>query len=200
MSREAWVSVVLFPAGLAAMLGLSGWLWITAALALAFLYCQSRMLPAARGIPAWRSSWFSPLFLLTAGCEGLGIFLLLGLVHARVTSATLLVFVLLLALRMLVWRRYRNDVDASLATRARSALDLAGRRLLIVGSVLPCLLLAIALLLSTPAALLLTAVAGACAAWAGANLKYALVTRASFNQGFALLKIPVRGVRDRQQH
>jgi phenylacetyl-CoA:acceptor oxidoreductase subunit 2 len=199
MSREAWVSVVLFPAGLAAMLGLSGWLWITAALALAFLYCQSRMLPAARGIPAWRSSWFSPLFLLTAGCEGFGIFLLLGLVHARVTSAALLVFVLLLALRMLVWRRYRNDVDASLATRARSALALAGRRLLIVGSVLPCLLLAIAWLLSTPAAMLLTAVAGACAAWAGANLKYTLVTRASFNQGFALLKIPVRGVRDKQQ-
>jgi phenylacetyl-CoA:acceptor oxidoreductase subunit 2 len=195
MSREAWVSVVLFPAGLAAMLGLSGWLWISAALALAFLYCQSRMLPAARGIPAWRSSWFSPLFLLTAACEGCGIFLLLGLVHARVTSAALLAFVLLLALRMLAWRRYRKDVDASLVARARSALDLAGRRLLMVGSILPCVLLGLAWLLSAP---LLAAVAGACAAWAGANLKYTLVTRASFNQGFALLKIPVRGVRDKQ--
>ncbi len=198
MSREAWVSVVLFPAGLAAMLGLSGWLWITAALALAFLYCQSRMLPAARGIPAWRSSWFSPLFLLTAACEGCGIFLLLGLVNGGVTSAALLALVLLLALRMLVWRRYRSDVDASLAARARSSLDLAGRRLLIVGSILPCVLLGLAWLLSAPLATLLAAVAGACAAWAGANLKYTLVTRASFNQGFALLKIPVRGVRDKQ--
>ncbi|MEI8030155.1 MAG: DmsC/YnfH family molybdoenzyme membrane anchor subunit [Comamonadaceae bacterium] len=198
MSREAWVSVVLFPAGLAAMLGLSGWLWITAALALAFLYCQSRMLPAARGIPAWRSSWFSLLFLLTAACEGCGIFLLLGLVHGGVTSTALLAFVLLLALRMQVWRRYRSDVDASLATRARSALDLAGRRLLIVGSILPCVLLGLAWLLSAPLATLLAAVAGACAAWAGANLKYTLVTRASFNQGFALVKIPVRGVRDKQ--
>jgi phenylacetyl-CoA:acceptor oxidoreductase subunit 2 len=198
MSREAWVSVVLFPAGLAAMLGLSGWLWITAALALVFLYCQSRMLPAARGIPAWRSSWFSPLFLLTAACEGCGIFLLLVLVHAGVTSAALLAFVLLLGLRMLVWRRYRSDVDASLAARARSALDMAGRRLLMIGSILPCILLGLAWLLSAPLATLLTAVAGACAAWAGANLKYTLVTRASFNQGFALLKIPVRGVRDKQ--
>jgi phenylacetyl-CoA:acceptor oxidoreductase subunit 2 len=198
MSREAWVSVVLFPAGLAAMLGVSGWLWISAALALAFLYCQSRMLPAARGIPAWRSSWFSPLFLLTAGCEGCGIFLLLGLVHSRITGVALLAFVLLLLLRLLVWQRYRIDVDANLVARARSALDLAGRRLLIVGSILPCILLGLAWLLSAQLTTLLAAVAGACAAWAGANLKYTLVTRASFNQGFALLKIPVRGVRDKQ--
>ena len=65
MSREAWVSVALFPAGLAALLGLSGAIWLTAALALAFLYCQSRMLPAARGIPAWRSPWFSAFIMLT---------------------------------------------------------------------------------------------------------------------------------------
>ena len=37
--------------------------------------------------------------------------------------------------------------------------------------------------------------AGASAAVAGATLKYTLVTRASFNQGFALSKLPVRGVR-----
>ena len=37
MSREAIISVVLFPAGLAAMLGFAGWLWVTAALALGFL-------------------------------------------------------------------------------------------------------------------------------------------------------------------
>ena len=68
MSREAFVGAVLFPAGLAAMLGWSGWLWVTAALALLFLYCQSRMLPASRGIPAWRSGLMSPLFLVTGWC------------------------------------------------------------------------------------------------------------------------------------
>jgi phenylacetyl-CoA:acceptor oxidoreductase 26-kDa subunit len=196
MSREAIVSVVLFPAGLAAMLGFAGWLWVTTALALGFLYCQSRMLPAARGIPAWRSRWISPFFLLTAACEGCGIFLLFGPLHSRVTPVLLLTFVLLLVLRLLVWRRYRSDVDASLAARARSALDLAGSRLLLLGGIAPVLLIGLAWLLPAPLAGLLAAVAGAGAAWAGGYIKYALVTRAAFNQGFALFRIPVRGVRD----
>ena len=192
MSREAFVGLLLFPAGLAAMLGVPGWNWITAALALVFLYCQSRMLPAARGIPAWRSGLFSPLFLLTAGCEGLGIFMLLGLFFAPVTSAALIAFAVLLALRVLVWLRYRSDVDASLAAPARRALDLAWQRLSMVGTSVPMVLLLIGAWLNQPLTL---ALAGACAAWAGASLKFTLVTRASYNQGFALSKMPVRGVR-----
>ena len=193
MSREAFVGLLLFPAGLAAMLGVPGWNWITAALALVFLYCQSRMLPAARGIPAWRSGLFSPLFLLTAGCEGLGIFMLLGLFFAPVTSAALIAFAVLLALRVLVWLRYRSDVDASLAAPARRALDLAWQRLSMVGTSVPMVLLLIGAWLNQPLTL---ALAGACAAWAGASLKFTLVTRASYNQGFALSKMPVRGVRN----
>lgn len=195
MSREAFVGAVLFPAGLAAMLGWSGWLWVTAALALLFLYCQSRMLPAARGIPAWRSGLMSPLFLITGWCEGCGIFLLLGFLHGGVSSAMPIVFVALLVLRLLVWGRYRGSVDDSLAVRARRALDLTGRRLLWLGSVVPLVLLALGWLLGAWAQPLLLALAGACAAGAGGYLKYMLVTRASFNQGFALTSMPVRGVR-----
>jgi len=33
------------------------------------------------------------------------------------------------------------------------------------------------------------------AALAGSRVKHALVTRASFNQGFALARLPVRGAR-----
>jgi len=195
MTREAFVGLVLFPAGLAAMLGVGGWDWITAALAMVFLYCQSRMLPAARGIPAWRSNLMSPLFLVTAWCEGLGIFLLFGLFLARTSKAALLAFLVLLVLRLLIWRRYRGSVDESLAARARSALDLAGQRLLIVGTVVPLVLLAAGWLVGASLQPMLVALAGACAAYAGANAKYTLVTRASFNQGFALARIPVRGVR-----
>lgn len=198
MSREAFVGLVLFPAGLAAMLGVGGWSWITAALALVFLYCQSRMLPAARGIPAWRSGLMSPLFMLTAWCEGCGIFLLLGLFHTRTSNAALWLFLVLLVLRLLVWVRYRGGVDENLAARARIALDLAGRRLLIIGTTVPVVLLGVSWLLSASVQPLLIALAGACAAWAGANIKYTLLTRASFNQGFALQKIPVRGVRNTQ--
>lgn len=195
MSREAFVGLVLFPAGLAAMLGVSGWNWITAALALVFLYCQSRMLPAARGIPAWRSAWFSPLFLLTAACEGCGIFLLLALFFTQIPGALLMTFPLLLAMRVLVWRRYRRDVDASLATPARRALDQAWWQLSLFGTSLPILLLVVGSWLGGPAQSLMLALAGACAAWVGASVKFTMVTRASYNQGFALFKMPVRGVR-----
>ena len=195
MSREAFVGLLLFPAGLAAMLGMPGWNLITAALALVFLYCQSRMLPAARGIPAWRSGLFSPLLLLTAGCEGLGIFMLLGLFHNRVSGAALFAMLALLLLRLMVWRRYRSGVDASLVARARSALDQTGRTLMLGGSLLPGVLLIAAWLLGGHAASILLALAGACAAATGASLKFTLVTRASYNQGFALFKMPVRGVR-----
>jgi hypothetical protein len=39
------------------------------------------------------------------------------------------------------------------------------------------------------------ALAGVCALGAGAWLKLTLVTRAAFNQGFALARLPVRGTR-----
>lgn len=198
MSREAIISVVLFPAGLAAMLGFAGWLWVTAALALGFLYCQSRMLPAARGIPAWRSSWLSPLFLITAACEGCGIFLMIGVVQARASGAVLLVFPLLLVVRLLVWQRYRRSVDASLALPARRVLDRLWPQLSLLGTTAPIVLALMGQWMSGPAQTLLLALAGASAAWAGGNIKYTLVTRAAFNQGFALFKIPVRGVRDKQ--
>ena len=198
MSREAIISVVLFPAGLAAMLGFAGWLWVTAALALGFLYCQSRMLPAARGIPAWRSSWLSPLFLMTAACEGFGIFLVLGFLHGRVTDAVLIAFPLLLILRVMAWQRYRRSVDASLTVPARRVLDRAHLHLASLGTTTPALLVLVGWWFGGTAQTLLLALAGACAAGAGGYMKYQLVTRAAFNQGFALFKMPVRGVRDKQ--
>ena len=197
MSREAIISVVLFPAGLAAMLGFAGWLWVAAALAAGFLYCQSRMLPAARGIPAWRSVWLSPLFLITAACEGCGLFLLLGFLHGRATGAVLIVFALLLGLRVLVWQRYRRSVDPSLAVPARRVLDRLWPQLSLLGTTAPIVLALMAQWTSGPVQNLLLALAGGCAVWAGGNIKYTLVTRAAFNQGFALFKIPVRGVRDK---
>ena len=42
---------------------------------------------------------------------------------------------------------------------------------------------------------LIAAIAGLAATAAGAYTKYAIVTRAGFNQGFALAHLPVRGVR-----
>ena len=196
MSREGFVALLLFPAGLLAMLGVSASLWAMAGLAAAFLYCQSRMLPAARGIPAWRPVRLIPLMFVTGLTEGCGAYLLLGLWHQQAGGVAMLVAALLVLVRWVVWVRYRRAVDASLAPRARVALDVAGRRLLRVGSILPLLVLALGAGFTTGATqMTLAAFAGACAVFAGAAMKYTLVTRASFNQGFALTRIPVRGVR-----
>ena len=196
MSREGFVGLLLFPAGLLAVLGFSGWVWASAVLSVVFLYCQSRMLPAAKGIPAWRSKLVTPLMFVTGLCEGYGVFLLLGLVHGMVTGSVVLSFAALVLARIAVWTLYRRAVDASLAARARAALNVAGSRLLIVGTIAPVVLLGISLGLPAGAVQAgLIAAAGASAAVAGAFVKYTLVTRASFNQGFALKSIPVRGVR-----
>ena len=196
MSREGFVALMLFPAGLLALLGVGGWLWATTVLAVAFLYCQSRMLPAARGIPAWRPRLVIPLVFVTGLCEGFGIFLMLGLFHGRVSSAVMLLLGLLVLARLALWTRYRGTVEASLAPRARAALNHAGRWLLMAGTVAPVALLGISVFLSSGAAQGgLVALAGTCAMFAGAYVKYTLVTRASFNQGFSLTKLPVRGVR-----
>lgn len=196
MSREGFVALLLFPSGLLAMLGLGGWLWVTAGLAMAFLYCQSRMLPAARGIPAWRPKLVIPLVFATGLTEGGGVYLLLGLWHQQIGGAVMLLIALLVLVRLVVWMLYRRNVDASLAPGARAALNVAGRRLLIVGTILPVLVLAVGAGFTSGATqMTLAAFAGACAAFAGAAMKYTLVTRASFNQGFALTNIPVRGVR-----
>jgi phenylacetyl-CoA:acceptor oxidoreductase subunit 2 len=196
MSREGFVGLLLFPAGLMAVLGFGGWIWASAVLAMLFLYCQSRLLPAAKGIPAWRSKLVTPLVLVTGLCEGYGVFLFLGLVHARVSGSAMLSFTALVLVRIAVWTVYRRVVDASLASPARAALDVAGSRLLVFGTIAPVVLLGMSLWLPTGAAqAALIAAAGTSAALAGAFVKYILVTRASFNQGFALRNIPVRGVR-----
>ena len=74
MGREAWTSMLLFPAGLAAAWGVPGFAWAAAALALVFVYCQARLLQAAKGIPAWREPLFVPLLVTTGLAEGGGLF------------------------------------------------------------------------------------------------------------------------------
>jgi len=63
---------------------------------------------------------------------------------------------------------------------------------LIVGLIAPVVLIAAGLVMSGAAAALF-ALAGLCALIAGSALKFILVTRAGFNQGFALRHTPTRG-------
>ena len=67
MAREAFTATLLFPVGLAAAAGVFRDAYgLPPLLAVVFVYCQGRMLQAAKGIPAWREPWLAPLIVVTA--------------------------------------------------------------------------------------------------------------------------------------
>ena len=197
MTREAFTATLLFPVGLAAAAAVPGCAWVAAALALAFVYCQGRMLQGAKGIPAWREAMILPLIVTTGLVEGAGLFFLTAPLRATGTQALLVIFATLALVRMFVWFAYRRRLAASAAPGANAALDRVGQMLQIAGTLVPLLLIAAIVSGAVSAAQipLIAAIAGLAAAAAGAYTKYAIVTRAGFNQGFALTHLPVRGVR-----
>jgi len=197
MTREAFTATLLFPVGLAAAAAVPGCAWVAAVLALAFVYCQGRMLQGAKGIPAWREALLLPLIVTTGLAEGAGLFFLTAPLHATGTQALLAMFGALVLARMLVWFAYRRRLAAAAAPGATAALDRAGRTLQIAGTLVPLLLIGAIMAGAVWAAQapLVAAIAGLAAAAAGAYTKYTIVTRAGFNQGFALAHLPVRGAR-----
>lgn len=197
MAREAWASALLVPACLAFAVGIAGSEWLALALAMLFVFCQARLLQAARGIPAWREPTLVPLIVATGLTEGAGVYLLIASMFAPVTSALVAAFAILLIVRAFAWRAYRQRVAVDVAADAAAALDRAGQVMELAGTAVPIALAAAILtgVVGDGTASPVAAVAGLCAALAGTYFKFALVTRAGFNQGFALPHLPVRGAR-----
>jgi len=193
MSREAMAAPLVFVLGLGAAAGLQTWTPLLLLAALAFLYCQARIVQAAKGIPAWREPLTVPLLVATGLAEGAGLFWLSGVAPARAGGLLIAVFAALLVARQLLWRGWRARLAGVAVAPALAAIDHAGRRLAWAGGVLP-FLLALPAAFGLPGGMLLLAAAGACAAAAGAFFKYTLITRAAFNQGFRVPHLPVRGV------
>ena len=195
MAREAWVAGLLFASGFAAAFGVAGMARVAAVLALTFVYCQSRLLQGAKGIPAWREPLLVPLVLVTGLVEGGGLFVASIPLHRTATPALLTLFAALVVVRMGVWLVYRRRLTRA-AAGARAALDHAGLILLTLGTAVPLACVAALVTIALPAGAMaaLCVLAGLAAAGAGAWAKFVLVTRAGFNQGFALPHFPVRGV------
>lgn len=197
MSREALLAPLLLGCALAAWAGIAAAGVLAAAAALAYAYCQGRMLRAAKGIPAWREPLIVPLVVATALAEGGGVYLLLAGGAASVGWPVWALFGLALAARAVLWSTWRQRLKA--APRALRQIDQAGRRFR-TGTLL-ALALALAALLVPPTpllTLLLPPLAGVLALAGGLWFKFTLITRAAFNQGFALAHLPVRGVRRSQ--
>lgn len=203
MTRESLLAPVLLATALwAAWSETLPWIWLTAVFGLAFLYCQARILQAAKGIPAWREHYVVPLIVVTGLTEGLGwCSVLLSLASWRlamplpVWPAALLMP--LLILRLLLWRRYRWDLRHH-AAPAETQVALNAIELVFAGfghwGAGACVLLALFAPVGDFANGLMV-VAGLSAALAGAWFKFCLITRAAYKQCHALPHAPVRGGR-----
>ena len=167
---------------------------LAALLALAFLYRQARILQAARGIPAWREPLTVPLIVATGLAEGAGLYWLAAAAWQPGRGTAWLALGALLVLRLAsscsgiaAWqpscgRRTARRAPHGDALQRRHAAALA---LVLLVAVAPVAL----------SAARWQALAGALSATGGALFKFMLVTRAGFNQGFALPHLPVRGSR-----
>jgi phenylacetyl-CoA:acceptor oxidoreductase 26-kDa subunit len=193
MSRESMVAPLVFALGLGTAAGLRGWAPLLLVTALAFLYCQARIVQAAKGIPAWREPLTVPLLVVTGLAEGAGLYWVTGVAPARAGALLGLAFAGLVLARWLLWRAWRRRVAPKLDPRALAAIDRTAAGMQWIGGALP-VALALVALSGAPGAPLLLAAAGLCAAACGAAFKFALITRAAFNQGFRLERLPVRGV------
>lgn len=195
MTREAFVAGPLLAfAALAALLDSTLVGVVVGLLAGAFLYCQARILKEARGIPAWREPRIVPLVVTTGLAEGLALYLLIALA-AGWKDALLPAGVALLAMlmaRFVVWRGYRRALQGHAPQEALAVLDRTEGPFAGAGHMAPLLLLGVAV--GVPSAQgPLVALAALAALFAGWGAKFAIVTRAGYNQGFSIDHTPARG-------
>jgi phenylacetyl-CoA:acceptor oxidoreductase 26-kDa subunit len=195
MTRESFAAGAVFALGLsAAWLGSQALAQAAALAALIFAYCQGRMLQGAKGIPAWRVPAIAWLIFTTALAEGAGLFVVLATLFDTPARGVLAYFSLALVARGLAWSIYRGSVAKSAARPALAALDRAGKILIQFGTIAPLALLLLGFFAPDTAsiAVLLAGVAALASGW---QFKFVLITRAAYNQGFALPHLPVRGTR-----
>jgi len=194
MAREAWVAMAFFPlAALAWWLPQAANVLVAGALALTFLVCQGMILFAAKGIPAWRAPLIVPLIVATGLAEGAGLLLVVLLLAPSSAPTAGLVAIATLAFaaaRGWTWRLYVRSLEAT-GSPSRTLAVFEGMRTWIhsFGLALPVALILAGFIPAIDARLPFAA-AGLCAFAAGWLLKFMLVTRAAYNQGFALEHIP----------
>lgn len=192
MTREALAALPFFALGGGAALSGSPPLWLgAAAFGLLFLYCQARILRAARGIPAWRQAGIVPLIVDTGLSEGTGIFAVFAAASGNesLQQGSAMVLLILLFLRYAAWRLYRRALGnqgapvQTFRTLDQGWLNLHGGTQLVIAAITAAGLM-------MPALLAAGGIAAAVTGWA---FKYTLITRAAFTQGYAIARMPARG-------
>jgi phenylacetyl-CoA:acceptor oxidoreductase subunit 2 len=197
MTRETYFVALFYPAVVADLLWPHAALHlVVAASAAGFLMSQALILHAAKGIPAWRAPLIPWMLIATGLFEGTGLLALATVVlDGRVATASgLAVTGLVLALvNAGLWLGYRNTARArGIRLLARNALGTVTPALHGIGHALPAVLFGAALFAvwSGPAPL---ALAGIGAVAGGIIWKFAVITRACHQQGYAVPMMPRRG-------
>ncbi|WP_096702333.1 dimethyl sulfoxide reductase anchor subunit [Magnetospirillum sp. 15-1] len=186
MTREGIVAGPLMAAGGAYWLFGHPLLLLPAAgLAAGFLYCQSRILKASRGIPAWKQAEIVPLIIATGLAEGAGLLALL----AEPTPVVLAWALAAGLAREAAWVLYRRGLVASGA--ASGALGIFASPP--AQAARWAQWLALALWVAALAGLPVAPLAGLLAAVSGWAIKALLITRAAFTRGASVPHAPVRG-------
>jgi phenylacetyl-CoA:acceptor oxidoreductase subunit 2 len=162
--------------------------------AAAFIYCQARILKESKGIPVWREPQVVGLIITTGLAEGAALALLVALAagqpEALLPAGSLLL--ILVVARFISWRVYRRALAGNAPHEALAVLDRAEGPFVGLGLAVPLLLLGVAA--TVPAAReILVALGALSAVLTGWGLKFVLITRASYNQGFAIVHTPKRG-------
>lgn len=212
MSREALLSLPLLGLGLAAVWFRSPAIGATASIfALGFLYAQAQMLKAARGIPAWREPLIVPLIFSTGLTEGASLllvvtvasYILQPLVAQPAITQPAIAYLagswlpwalfLLLLIRLSVWVAYRRKLSAPGAAPLNTAAVLNGVNPVVLwpGHIIPLAILLLGILWPT-GAVISGLFAGLAALLGGWFIKFTVVARAAYNQGFALAHTPAR--------
>ena len=200
LTRETYCAGVFFPAMLLDYFHPQPWLHLLTGLAaLGFLYCQARILQAGKGIPAWRTPLIPWMLLATGLLEGSGL-LLLGsmLLSPALNYSTPMAWVGVLCASVsgVLWTHYRRSAKAEgIPPLARQELKRVSPLVSIAGYILP---LAGFFILTGFAGQgwlhsATMVLAGSGAVLGGALWKFTVITRASYQQGFAIPWLPQRG-------
>ncbi len=209
MTREAAVSMLLFPITIAgAILQSIALLSLAALFAGMFLYCQGRILKAAAGVPAWREPAIVPLIVLCGLTEG-GAIALIYVYTMNAEAAWMAPLLLtLVGIRLWIWSAYRDAlIRADAPARALEVLATLHREFLIFGCIVPAALLLVAMFGSFE--VLSISLASIALIVASLRLKFGIVVKASFKQGYGIGKLrrgrpkftpPVRRAGDPMQY
>ncbi|MCP4412019.1 MAG: phenylacetyl-CoA:acceptor oxidoreductase [Gammaproteobacteria bacterium] len=155
--------------------------------AVTFLYCQVRILQAAKGIPAWCHPALKPYIFISGLAEALGVAVILP-----GTDSQLLLISLALALliRFILWRNYSQKLHSEKRTEAScKVIDGIFQKVLITH----CLALALLISFWFTGSTIVLVISGVLTTSIGWYCKIIIITKAAQTRSFLIPRTPVRG-------